>query len=192
MTSSLLALLLSVAAVLPGISPTPTSVPPSKFSAPPHVPATASRKSDQFSLSIPSIGLDAYIDSEGLGVDRTQIVPTSKNHASWYKLGPLPGQPGSAVVAGHYKWIYGPAVFYRLRRLHQGDYVHVTLESGRRLQFVVEDVSVYTRENFPISKVYLGDAVPRLNLVTCHGALDPETDDYTHRLVVYSRLVSSR
>ena len=49
--------------------------------------------------------------------DRTVQVPTNYQQPGWFKLGPSPGQVGSAVILGHVDDRRGPAVFFRLRSL---------------------------------------------------------------------------
>ena len=45
--------------------------------------------------------------------------------AGWFTRGAAPGALGPAVIAGHVTW-NGPAVFYRLNTLRQGDQVTVS------------------------------------------------------------------
>jgi LPXTG-site transpeptidase (sortase) family protein len=152
-------------------------------------PYTSASNIETMSLSIPSIRLTAQIDIVGLGPDRLQIVPTSAQKASWFKKGAIPGNPGSAVLAGHYYWDNKPGVFYRLRELQAGDTFSLTLNSKEVRQFRVQKVKVYPKEKFPTVDVYTAKDSKRLNLITCHGLYDPKSSDYSHRLVVYSTLI---
>ena len=52
-------------------------------------------------LTIPSIGVDAGSEYVGLTADGAMGVPKDPSKAAWYSLGPRPGEPGNAVVAGH-------------------------------------------------------------------------------------------
>ena len=44
----------------------------------------------------------------------------------YYREGPMPGDPGPAVLAGHVDDTSGPKVFFRLRELRAGDPVVIT------------------------------------------------------------------
>jgi sortase (surface protein transpeptidase) len=152
--------------------------------APPKVPPVH--------LRIPAIGLSQDLLRLGLNPDGTVEVPTSKQAdlPGWYKLGPSPGQVGSAVVLGHVDSLRGPAVFYRLRSLTKGDRVEVRLRSGTLARFAVQRVVTYPNEKFPARKVYASHGYPALQLVTCGGRYDQETG-YTANVVVYTRMVDT-
>jgi sortase (surface protein transpeptidase) len=50
--------------------------------------------------------------------------------AGWFTGGPMPGQLGPAVIAGHVDSRTGPAVFHRLRDLRPGDQIRVRDGAG--------------------------------------------------------------
>jgi len=134
-------------------------------------------------LAIPAIGLTANITAAGLGPDRLQVVPDSPAEVSWFSPGSLPGEIGSAVLAGHNQWLNNPGVFASLHRVNQGDTLLVTSGTQTR-RFVVDSIQAYPVADFPTRQIYARSDSPRLNLVTCHGRFDPRTQDYSHRLVV--------
>jgi hypothetical protein len=72
-------------------------------------------------IAIPSIGVASSLDRLGRARDRTVEVPSRWEVAGWYAPGTRPGDPGSAVILGHVDSKRGPAVFFRLRELRQGD-----------------------------------------------------------------------
>jgi len=115
-------------------------------------------------------------------------VPDSPSQASWFKLGTLPGQIGSAVIAGHFTLPKSPGVFYHLHQLKQGDVITLFDSHNEKLNFVIEDIKTYTRENFPTYQVYNANDKRRLNLITCSGKFLPNQNDYDQRLVVYAVL----
>ena len=143
-------------------------------------------------LSIPSIGVSRDLLRLGLNKDRTVQVPSSRDADSpgWYRLGPSPGQIGSAVILGHVDSVRGPAVFYELRTLVAGDKVDVRLRDGAVAHFAGEGVVTYPNEKFLARKVYGSHGYPALQLVTCGGKYDPETG-YEANVVVYTRLVGT-
>ncbi|WP_261555509.1 sortase domain-containing protein, partial [Frankia tisae] len=99
-------------------------------------------------------------------------------HVGWYSGGPVPGQPGSAVLAGHVTWAGAPAVFAGLVDLRPGEVVTVRLADGTERRFGVDQVGVYPKTALPNELVYRPAPLPELRLVTCDG---PVVGDGTHR-----------
>jgi LPXTG-site transpeptidase (sortase) family protein len=132
--------------------------------------------------------VDTGIQYVGLTKDGNMDTPKSAVDVAWYKLGPAPGSPGSAVIAGHINTRYSAhGVFEHLDDLNAGDTVQVVAAGGKILNFKVT------------GKEYLGDADPaisvfartdgtRLNLVTCAGTWNAERKSFDKRLVVYTEL----
>src|SRR5687768_152650 len=63
-------------------------------------------------ISIPAIQVTAGITKLGLNKDGTVEVPEDPDDAGWYRNGPMPSDPGSAVILGHVDSKVGHAVFY--------------------------------------------------------------------------------
>jgi sortase (surface protein transpeptidase) len=155
----------------PGVKPTARSVP--------------------LTLSIPAIGLRAPLSELGLNPNHTVQVPTNFQEPGWYKFGPSPGEMGSSVILGHVDSYQGPAVFFQLRSLRPGDHVDVTLADGVVSHFVVRQVAMYPKSNFPTLQVYGPHGYSALQLVTCGGAFDTQARSYLSNVVVYTSLVST-
>jgi hypothetical protein len=142
-------------------------------------------------LSVPAIGLTTALVSLGLNPDGTVQVPTDIQEAGWYRLGPTPGQVGSAVLLGHVDSYQGPAVFFELRSLVAGDGIQVALADGDVARFVVTSVAMYSKAAFPDQQVYGSHGVAELQLVTCGGTFDAQTGSYLSNVVVYSTFVGA-
>jgi sortase (surface protein transpeptidase) len=142
------------------------------------------------SLSIPKIGISAQILPVGQNDDGRMGVPPGGNNVGWWKFGAKPGEPGSTVLAGHYKMDSGePGIFFRLNELILGDEIKIRDNSGQELVFEIVRKEIYKENEFPLNEVFLGDRVSKmLNLITCTGTYIKELKDYSHRLVIYSRL----
>jgi hypothetical protein len=143
------------------------------------------------SLIIPAIGLTVPLSQLGLNPNGTVQVPTNFAEPGWYRLGPSPGQIGSAVILGHVDNYLGPAVFFRLRTLRPGDQVKVALSDGVIAHFVVRQVAMYPKARFPTKLVYGSPGYSALQLVTCGGVFDPQTRSYLSNVVVYTSLAST-
>jgi hypothetical protein len=152
---------------------------------------TVVARSQPLTLSIPAIELKVPLSELGLNPDRTVQVPTDFAEPGWYRLGPSPGQLGSAVILGHVDSYLGPAVFFRLRTLRPGDDVDVTLADGVITHFVVRQVAMYLKADFPTLLVYGSHGYSALQLVTCGGVFDTQDGHYLSNIVVYTYLVSA-
>ena len=142
-------------------------------------------------LRIPAIGVAVSVGALGLNPDGTVEVPTNFQQPGWFRLGPAPGQLGSAVILGHVDSHRGPAVFYRLRSLRAGDQVEVSLADGVVARFVVNAVVMYPKAQFPAQRVYGSHGYSALQLVTCGGTFDTHTHHYLSNIVAYTTLAAT-
>jgi Sortase domain len=140
-------------------------------------------------LHIAALDLSVPLSSLGLNPDGTVQVPTDVQEPGWFRLGPTPGQIGSAVILGHVDSAQGPGVFFGLRTLVPGDQVVVDLASGATVTFDVTSVAMYTKEDFPDQTVYGSNGSSALHLVTCGGIFDQQTGHYLSNIVVSTSLV---
>lgn len=138
-------------------------------------------------LKIPVIHVDAAVEYVGYASNGSMDVPKGPNDVAWFKLGPRPGEKGSAVLAGHEGWKNGiSAVFDNLRKLQKGDRVYVQDNAGAVTAFVVKEVRTYD-EHDDAWRVFLSnDGRARLNLVTCEGIWNKVTRSYSNRFVVFT------
>jgi hypothetical protein len=161
---------------------------PVSATTPPPAPIGVAR-STPVALKIPAIGVSVLVSQLGLNPDQSVQVPTDFQIPGWYRLGPSPGQIGSAVILGHVDSYQGPAIFFNLRQLTVGDEVDVTLADGVVADFAVTSVAMYLKDQFPAQQVYGSHSYSGLQLVTCGGSFDSETGHYLSNIVVYTSLV---
>jgi len=170
--------------------PTSTSAGSTTTTSPSKVLPQFALRSTPVQLQVPAIALDVSLSTLGLNLNGTVQVPTDIQQPGWYRLGPSPGQDGSAVILGHVDSYRGPAVFFKLRSLVAGDLVDVTLADGVSAQFKVTSVAQYLKTSFPDQLVYGGQGQSTLQLVTCGGTFDSRTGHYLSNIVVYTSLVT--
>jgi sortase (surface protein transpeptidase) len=139
-------------------------------------------------IAIPAIGVSSTLERLGRATDGTVQVPRRWEQVGWYAAGPLPGDPGSAVILGHVDSTRGPAVFYRLRELDAGDEVHITRADGSMVRFVVQRTALYDKRRFPTDEVYFPTLRPALRLVTCGGEFDTRVHHYRANVIVFVTL----
>lgn len=141
-------------------------------------------------LTIPKLGIDAPV--EFLSVDKTGAMeePKGTDSVGWFAPGTVPGEEGSAVIAGHLDSLTGPAIFYELNNLSIGDRIIVTNKKGEKLVFVVKDKQTYKDSEFPLQTVFSKRGGRYLNLITCAGSFDRTIKRYSDRVVIFTELES--
>lgn len=139
-------------------------------------------------VAIPVIGVRSSLVGLRLANDGTLQVPTDYAQAGWYSDGPAPADVGQpAVIVGHVDSTAGPAVFYRLRELKNGDPILVRRADGTSVRFVVYRSAQYPKSNFPAQQIYGSQPDAELRLITCTGDFDRATGHYLGNYVVYAK-----
>ena len=117
----------------------------------------------------------AGVDSE---IERLQVIdgqmqdPTGPWVVSWYENLAALGEGGNVVMAGHIDyWNVGPAVFFSIGQLGEGDEVTVTGEDGELYTYAVEWVREYTAADAPLDEIVGSTGTDTLTLITCGGNL---------------------
>lgn len=138
-------------------------------------------------VRIPAIGVDSTLQHLQLKAGVLQP-PTDPLRAGWWAGGPVPGDPGPAVIAGHLDSYTGPAVFIDLGRLRAGDVIDVTRSDSTTAVFVVDSVKTYEKAAFPTEAVYGPTPGSALRLITCGGTFDRAKQLYLANVVVFATL----
>lgn len=142
-------------------------------------------------LSIPAIRVHAPIEEVTVTARNTIATPKKLSDTAWYKLGPAPGQKGTAIIDGHVTNALGlPGVFSRLENIQIGDQVIVDWENGKEYVFRVTNISKYDYQdpNAPAA-LFASSGGSELKLVTCVGDWLPGERTYNKRLIVTAELV---
>lgn len=145
--------------------------------APPALPAPPVR------IVIPKLGVDAAVETRGVGADGVSQTPEDPRNVAWYDFSERPGESGIALFAAHKDWYgIGPTVFYKLSTLVPGDPIRILSADGK-----VRDYRV--AESFdvdPASRAgdLLTGTAGSVVLYTCDGAFDTLKGEYTRRFVV--------
>ncbi|GDY32080.1 class F sortase [Gandjariella thermophila] len=186
-------LLVSSAALLAGCGGAGTTAPaaaPPASSAAAASDAPASAKVRPVQVRIPRIDAQSSLIAVAVNPDGSMQVPSVDKpmQAAWYRLGPVPGDPGPAIILGHVDGNHQPGIFYRLHELKPGDEVFVTNSDGKQLRFVVDHRDQVPKEQFPNDAVYGNTPDPQLRLITCGGAFDGAVHSYKDNIIVYAKL----
>lgn len=144
-------------------------------------------------LAIPSINVNAPVESVGIDANNDLAVPATNpwSDVGLYKYGATPGAQGSAVIDGHLDRPGGaPAVFWYLRNIKVGALVIFTNAAGKTLHFKVTSFAYYPPADAPLAAIFSKTGGAYLNLITCAGKWIAPAHQTTLRLVVYTVLVS--
>ena len=143
-------------------------------------------------LRIPALGVAAAIQKVGVNDAGNMRAPSNFSDVSWYAPGTVPGQEGSAVIAGHLDNGLGlPGVFRRLSDLTAGDEIYLESEDGTTLRFVVSGSASYRYDEVPTDIIFNRVDGARLNLITCDGDFLPLRRTYDERFVVFATLATT-
>ena len=141
-------------------------------------------------ISIPSLGVQAKIIQVGLAADGSIATPPADpaEATGWYRLGPTPGELGTAVIVGHVDTDSRPAVFHKLTELSKGKLIEVNREDHRVATFRVESVESFPKTSFPAGRVFDSTDRARLVLVTCGGTWVGGDIGYSDNVIVFATL----
>ena len=135
-------------------------------------------------LEIPGIGVNADMEPVGLTTNGAMGIPSGGDVVAWYSLGPFPGSPGNAVLAGHVDWQLHQAVFWGLKALKPGDRIFLNFGNDARLSYTVSWVEQYRLSTAPLARIFQDSVSSALTLITCGGVFDSQTRQYNDRLVL--------
>lgn len=141
-------------------------------------------------ISIPSVGIDA--DTVPVGLDSNgsiQLPSVLEWLTGWYDKSPTPGEKGPAIIVGHLDSYKGVSVFWRLRDVKAGDTILINRQDGSVAKFRADSLKQFDRAKFPTGEVYGNIGYAGLRLITCGGAFDASSGDYTQNTVVYASLI---
>ncbi|WP_157530033.1 class F sortase [Microtetraspora niveoalba] len=179
---------------LPALQPLPPLTVTTTAASSSTSPAKKTASTRPVRIRIPAIGVNAALSSVGVQKSgEIQTPPLSRPKiASWYRLGPTPGELGPAVILGHVNTRSGAAVFSRLRELRRGNKIEVRRADGKSAIFTVDGVEQVGKTTFPTNRVYGNIATSGLRLITCGGVYNAKNHSYTDNIVVYATMTGTR
>lgn len=139
-------------------------------------------------LRIASIGVDARIVAVGVAADGQMEIPPAAD-VGWYRLGPAPGQRGSAVVAGHLDREGERGAFFALGSVPVGAQVVVDGDGTSR-RFVVTAREQVAKDAVDLRRYFTRSGPERLTLITCGGAFSRSERHYADNIVITAQLVA--
>lgn len=147
-------------------------------------------KSNPVKIKIPTIGVDANVQQIGLKASGIMGTPTNYYDVGWFKLGPVPGEKGNAIITGHLDTKDSPSgVFYNLNKLKIGDLINVENSGGETISFKITGSKIYRYDENP-QEVFGQTEKKRLSLITCTGNWLESQKTYDERLVVFAERIN--
>ena len=137
-------------------------------------------------LALPSLQVDAPIVPVGLQPGGDLAVPDDPHVLGWWQREARPdSRQGTIVIDGHVDTAAsGPGALFSLRQLRPGDPVILSTNHGS-WHYVIAALRSYPKVNLP-AEVFASTGPPRLVIITCGGAFDHKTRQYTDNIVAYT------
>jgi hypothetical protein len=159
-------------------------------------------------LQIPA--LKVYAPMMGVGLTKENAMDAPKGDvedpiwksAFWYRGSAIPGNPGTATIAGHVNGAFGdPEIFASLKKLKPGDVIIIHVKNSLiDIRFTVDEVVRYSTQESADPKVLVriygygpsigklpqagSDGLAHLTLITCAGYF--KDGEFDHHVVVYA------
>ena len=140
-------------------------------------------------LHIPRIWLRAPIVDLGVTASGELDVPADGTTVGWYEMTSLPGEPGQALLGGHFDWEGSLAVFASLSQLREGDRIELVRGAGEDPLIYAVQSSVRVEPELTLGEIMTGGEGSSLILITCGGSFDEQQDGYENRLLVRAALL---
>jgi sortase A len=143
-------------------------------------------------LVIPRIDVDAHVVTLGMDSNGVMESPATPTDVGWYNFTAKPGEESNAVFSGHVDYHdYGPAVFWDLRNVEDGDLIEVYGDNGDVLRYEVVSSNLYPANDAPVSEIIGPAQQDTVTIITCGGTFDSTIRQYSHRLVVRAERVEA-
>lgn len=138
-------------------------------------------------LKISRLGIVAPIERVGLTAVGAMDTPKKLMNVGWLTSSVLPGNIGSAVIAGHYNGVGGEiGIFNTLHEIRKGDTLTLERTDGTVTTFLVREIRSYAFDAKVTEVFESTDGRAHLNLITCGGVWNNKTKLYSKRLVVFT------
>lgn len=143
------------------------------------------------SITIDRLGLvNTTVRAEGVEPNGEMSVPPAKE-IGWYKYGPVPGDAGSAVLAGHVAFDGVDGAFRHLDEMEVGDRVIVERQDGTTATFAVTDRLQVAKTSLPFDEIFARAGTARVALITCGGDFDYDARSYSDNVIVIAELIDA-
>lgn len=144
--------------------------------------------SDPAKIYLPSLNETGCIQKVGIDQHGAVAVPSNVHLAGWFVNSKLPGESGVSLIDGHVSGRYSDAIFKNLVELKPGDKYSIEFGDSSTKQFEVVSTDLLSIEE--TTKRMLVQHVgieQQLNLITCGGNFDKQSQQYDKRVLIISK-----
>lgn len=136
-------------------------------------------------ISMPSIGLQSFVQQVGVDQNGRVAVPDNINLVGWFINSARPGERGLSVIDGHVYGQYGPGMFTALHNAKIGDLLTVEYgDHNTKYTFRVKTIRSVPESEATGVLFERDEAIEdQLNLITCIN-FNHQSQKYDNRLIV--------
>jgi LPXTG-site transpeptidase (sortase) family protein len=141
-------------------------------------------------IKLPTIGAEGFIQNVGVDQNKQIAVPGNIHIAGWFVDSIRPGNTGLSIIDGHVDGKRNDGIFKRLADLKQNDEYTVEMGDGSLRRYRVKKViSVDTKDAANTLFSQEPNIRSQLNLITCGGNFDQQSQQYDMRVIAVSELL---
>ncbi len=146
---------------------------------------------DPKKILIPSVGIDAFIQNVGVDQNKEVAVPNNIHIAGWFVDSVRPGSAGLSVIDGHIDGVtQDGAVFKTLPNVQKDAEISVVSGDGSIKNFrVISSRTVPVEQAASVLFSQDPKVSSQLNLITCVGTFNTQTNRYADRIIVSAKLI---
>lgn len=139
-------------------------------------------------VRIAKLNVFSRVTRQGLDAKGAIKAPTNVHDVGWYENSSKPGEGGATLLDSH---VSGPTVkgaFFGIKNLAAGDMIEVERGDGQKFNYQVVKSVVADADKVDMASalVSVQQGKPGLNMITCTGKFNPQTQEYQQRVVVYA------
>lgn len=141
-------------------------------------------------ISIEKINVKSRVLALGVKSNNELKAPVNIYDTGWYLESAKPGEPGAMLLDGHVTGPTQKGIFYDLKKLVAGDVIEIERGDGKKFNYSVVNSKTYDKDKVDMAAALtpVEPGKPGLNLITCAGSFNKQSDQYEDRLIVFATL----
>jgi LPXTG-site transpeptidase (sortase) family protein len=144
-------------------------------------------------ITLPTIETEGFIQNVGVDQYKQVAVPNNTHLAGWFTNSVKPGEKGLSIIDGHLNGRRSnEGIFANLQKLKKDNIFTIEFGNNSVKKFKVIDINTVTIGDAANALFSQDPSIKnQLNLITCGGNFDKQSQQYDKRIIVISELVSS-
>lgn len=142
-----------------------------------------------YRITAPEVSIRGYVQRVAINRDGEIAAPSNIYVAGWFSASAQPGQPGISIIDGHVHGPSKPGIFNKLSSIGVNAAIQVEDGDGTTRTFRVQRTASVPEDAASAALYQKLPGVSRqLNLITCSGTYDRDSQNYTERFIAYAAL----